>query len=155
MVMKGLTAADLMTREVITVKADATLREVAEILTQAGISGAPVVDDDGRLVGVISESDLLNAEKRREALPRMALYGTVPISEERLMRAYKGGMSLKAGDLMTRDVVTAAEDTSADAVCDMMITHRINRIPVVRDGRPVGIITRSDLLLGMLRSSED
>ncbi|BCW98023.1 MAG: CBS domain-containing protein [Armatimonadota bacterium] len=155
MVMKGLTAADVMTREVITVSADATLREVAEILTQAGISGAPVVDADGRLVGIISESDLLNEEKRREALPRTALYGAVPVSEEKLMRAYKGGMSLKAWDLMTRDVITADEDTPADEVCDLMITNRVNRIPVVRDGKPVGIITRSDLLLGMLRSSED
>ena len=155
MVMKGLTAADVMTREVITVSADATLREVAEILTQAGISGAPVVDADGRLVGIISESDLLNEEKRREALPRTALYGTVLISEEKLMRAYKGGLSLKAWDVMTRDVITAEEDTSADEVCDLMITNRVNRIPVVRDGKPVGIITRSDLLLGMLRSSEN
>jgi len=138
-----------MTCDVKTVPAGATLREVAEILISHNISGAPVVDDEGRLVGIISESDLLDERKRQSAIPRMALFGLFIVPEKLLKEAYQEGQTLHVRDVMSRNVLTATEDTPLEHLADLMVRRRINRIPIVREGDLIGIVTREDVLRGL------
>ena len=149
--MAERTARDIMTTDVKLVKQDAKLAEVAEYLIKNGIGGAPVVNADGALVGIVSETDLLDEKKRDAVIPRLGLFGLWVVPDESLKAAYKEGFYVTARDLMTERVVTAAEDTPVDELARMMLSKKINRIPIVTDGRIVGIVTRQDLLKGMLK----
>ena len=147
------TARDVMTRNVALVRADQTLREAAALLTECHISGAPVVDRDGRLVGVLSESDLLSDARRDAAIPRFAVLGLSPVPDDLFRRAYDDGWKLRAENLMTRKIVTARQDTPLSELADTMVRRRINRIPIVADKDDkmlVGIVTREDVLRGLL-----
>jgi CBS domain-containing protein len=115
-------AQDAMSREVVCLRQDLTVAEAIDILIQAGISGAPVVDDAGQLVGIVSEFTLL------EIVYDPALRQQ-PIAT-----------------LMTREVITAAETELLTELAHRMIVHRIRRLPVVRAGQVVGILSRKDLL---------
>jgi CBS domain-containing protein len=144
------TAADVMTREVRTVPADATLRETAEMLNIHGIGGAPVVDAAGSVVGMISESDLINAAKKRAALPHVAAFGAFLAPEESVQRIYKDGMTLLAEEVMSRKVVGVPPDAPLSEVGDLMLRHKVNRVPVLgEDGALLGIVTRTDVLRGL------
>jgi CBS domain-containing protein len=141
------TAQDIMTKSVITILETDTLREAATLLTEKHISGAPVVDETGALVGVLSESDLLSESRRRAALPRVAAFGIFLPSEESLERIYDGGANLLVRDVMTRDVFTAPESISLHELGETMLRRKINRVPIVDDsGALQGIVTREDIL---------
>jgi CBS-domain-containing membrane protein len=150
-------AADVMTREVKTIPWDATLRDVAEMLSIHHISGAPVVDDSGKMTGIICEADLINAAKKRAALPHVAAFGVFLAPEETLKRIYQDGATLRAEQVMTRDVITAAPDTPLAELSRIMTRKRINRIPVLDGEELVGIVTREDVLRGLfgLDNAED
>ncbi len=137
------TAARLMTREVIAVRPETPVEEVAEAMGRAGISGVPVVDGENRVAGVISERDFLSRMGAREgnfmSLVALCLRTrgcvAVPIKEKR------------AGDLMSSPAVTVAPDTPLRDILHLLETRRINRVPVTDgQGRLMGIITRGDLL---------
>ncbi len=140
------TAADIMSRDVVSVSPDTTLREIANLLVEHGISGVPVVDRAGRVVGIVSEADLLNSEKRRVKLPRTALFGVFPLPDDLVRETFDEGTHLTAHDLMTRRVITLAADTAVRAVVSTMLERRVNRIPIVEDDKLVGIVTRNDAL---------
>lgn len=148
--MEELTARDIMTTPVVTVTPQTTLREIAELLAEKRISGVPVVDEEGRVVGIVSETDLIDEERRRVALPRTTLFGVYTLPERVLREAYDEGDTLTAADLMTRRVFTLPEDTPAREVAEEMVARKINRIPITRDGRLVGIVTRADVLRAVL-----
>jgi CBS domain-containing protein len=143
-----------MTSPVHTVRPQATLEEAAELLATHHISGLPVVDDAGRLLGMVSEADLIDPEKRRAAIPRTALFGLFPIPDEALLSAFDGGRDLPVRDVMTKNVVTATEETPVVELATLMVGHRINRIPILRDGRVVGIVTRADLVRALAEGKE-
>ena len=154
--MSPLTAKDIMTQDVKTVSSEATLHEVAELFVEHHIGGAPVVDPaTGELVGIVTEADLMNEKKRHAAIPRTALFGFALVAEERWRAAYDEGFALRAQDVMTRGVVTAAEDTPLAELSDLMVRRRINRVPVVRENRVVGIVTRGDVLRGLRAALPD
>jgi CBS domain-containing protein len=144
--MADLTAGEVMTTEVRTVREDMNLEETAALLVTHRISGAPVVDADGQVVGIISEADLIDEHKREAHIPRIALYGLFPISQEVLAKAFDSGKRLKARDVMSKRVVTSTEDRPVHELADLMVQRHINRIPILRDGRLVGIVTRGDLM---------
>ena len=104
----------------------------------------------GALTGILTEADLLNRNKRHAALPRLALFGSVLVPEEQWRAAYDEGFALRARDVMTRGVVTAPENTPLEALAEIMVRRRINRLPIVGDdGRLVGLVTRADVLRGL------
>ena len=111
-----LRASHIMTTEVMTLTPDTLVENAARTMFENSISGMPVVDDDGRLVGVVSEFDIISKHGER------------------------------VGDIMTQDVVTVGEDTDPETIARMLTEQRIRRIPVVRDGMVAGIISRSDLV---------
>jgi CBS domain-containing protein len=148
--MSAKTAADIMTRDVKTIPADATLQEVATLLTTHNISGAPVVDESGRVVGIISESDLISEAKKRSSVPHVAAFGIFIPQEETLDRLYHGGATLIAEEVMSKRIVSVPQDTPLDNVAATMVRVNVNRLPVINeDGDLVGIITRHDLLRGL------
>jgi CBS domain-containing protein len=149
--MSDLTARDVMATNVQTVRADTPLLEVAELLADQHISGVPVVDEEQHVVGILSESDLIDEHKREARIPRTALYGMFPLPDDVLREAARRGEMLQASDMMTRKAVTATEDTPVHALADLMVQRRVNRIPILRDGRLVGIACRSDLVRVLAR----
>jgi CBS domain-containing protein len=144
--MDSLMARDVMSSEVRAVCEDTPLEEIAALLATHHISGVPVVDEEQRVIGIVSEADLIDEHKRERHIPRVALYGLFPIPEDLLAAAYAGGKGLTARDMMTRKVTTASEKTSCAELADLMVRRHINRVPIVRDGKLVGIVCRDDLV---------
>lgn len=126
MVLKR-TARDIMTTTVITVKDDMVLTDVIKLLLRWHISGVPVADDDGRLVGIITEHDVVN----------FAISGNAA--------------DTRAREVMTKQVTTYAPDTLVVDIINYFAAHRIRRVPVVEDGKVIGIISRRDIIREMDR----
>jgi len=147
-------ALDVMTPDVITVDSDTTVQALARLLSERGISGVPVVDRDKRLVGIVSEGDLLHraetgTERRRSCwLDKIA-------SDEDLAREYVKAHGRKVKDVMTANVVAVAETTELADVATLLETKRIKRVPVVRDGQLVGIISRANLVRALAVTRSD
>jgi CBS domain-containing protein len=141
-------AVDVMTTDVITVDPDTTVRALATLLAERGISGAPVVDSGGRLVGVISEGDLLHRAEigtaRRHRVRRRSWWLDDFASD--LAREYIKSHGRTVNDIMTRDVVTVSEDTELAEVAALLEAKRIKRVPVMREGKVVGIISRANIV---------
>jgi CBS domain-containing protein len=152
--MAQLTAKEIMTADVYTVQEDTPLEEIARLLERHHISGVPVVDATRRVVGMVTETDLIDEHKREARIPRVALYGVFPVPDDVLIEASRHGMTLPAKALMTRNVVTATEETPVHELADLMATHRVNRIPIVRDGELVGIVCRADLVRSLAQGTE-
>jgi CBS domain-containing protein len=141
-------AIDVMTTDVITVDPDMTVQAFATLLAERGISGAPVVDADGRLVGIISEGDLLHRAEigtaRRHRVRRRSWWLDHFASE--LARDYVKSHARTVKEIMTRDVVTVTEDTELAEVASLLEAKRVKRVPVMREGKVVGIISRANIV---------
>lgn len=135
---------DVMTSAVITVAPETTFKEVAEQLLDYGVSGVPVVDGQGRLVGLVTEADLMSKEAfdtrhRRPLEAAVALF----TGDRRWMGKATG---LTAAQVMTTDLVTARPDEDIRLAARRMLERGVKRLPVTEDGRLVGIVSRHDLL---------
>jgi CBS domain-containing protein len=141
-------ARDVMTTDVITVDPDMTVQAFATLLAERGISGAPVVDADGRLVGIISEGDLLHRAEigtaQRHRVRRRSWWLDHFASE--LARDYVKSHARTIREIMTRDVVTVTEDTELAEVASLLESKRVKRVPVMRERKVVGIISRANIV---------
>ena len=138
-------AKDIMTSPVVSVEVDATVMQAAQIMLQKRISGLPVVDKDGRLVGVVTEGDFLRrAETRTER--RRARWLEFLVGPGRLADEYTHSHSRKIEDVMTRDPVIVTEDSPLEEIVDVMERHQIKRLPVISGQQLVGIVSRANLL---------
>jgi CBS domain-containing protein len=140
-----MNAGDVMIREVVTVGPDTPVLQIVQLLLARGISGVPVVDEDGTLVGVVSEGDLLRrveigTEKRRGSW-RAFFTGTATLAEE-----YVRSHGALARDIMTHEVVTVERTTPLGEIANLMEERHIKRVPVLEDGKLVGLVSRSNLL---------
>jgi CBS domain-containing protein len=142
-------AADVMTTRVITVAADRPVNEIAKLLLEHRISAVPVVDADERLLGIVSEGDLMRREDAGTEPRRSWWLRTFTTSVEAAEDFTKTHGRL-AREVMTRRVVTVAEDTSLAEVARLLERHGIKRVPVVRNGRVVGVVSRANLLQGLV-----
>jgi CBS domain-containing protein len=140
-----MNAADVMTINVITVGPDATVRAVARTLLANRISAVPVVGIDCKLLGIVSEGDLM---RRAEIDTGRAQPWWLAILAGRpgLATQYIKEHARRVSDLMTRDVVTATPETPLQEIVNLLEKHRIKRVPVVKDGHVVGIVSRADIL---------
>jgi predicted transcriptional regulator len=144
-------ARELMSTPVVTIRPDASLKELAEAMVAHQVSGVPVVDRTGTLLGVVSESDVMAkiecavADETERGVPRLitALANTLEHSNK--------GTSRSAADLMTPRVVTAGPDATVQELVHLMMAYDINRIPIVDAGHVVGIVTRADILRTFVR----
>lgn len=150
-------AMDVMTGNVITVTPETSVQDLAKLLSQHGISGVPVVDAANRLVGIVSEGDLLHrtetGTERRAQIRRTRWFDGL-MSDQNVARDYLKSHGRQVSDVMTRDVITVEETTELAEVADLLETKRIRRVPVVRDGAVVGIVSRANLVraLAMVQS---
>lgn len=143
---------DFMTQPVIVVDEDMTLEAIAGLMLEKNIGCVPVVDKNGRICGVITESDFAAKEKGIPFSTFRApqLFGRW-MGQEGIDRLYDAARGMKASEIMSRQVAVVTEDDKIDTAISLMLKHDVNRIPVVRDGTPVGVISRHDLLKLMLR----
>jgi CBS domain-containing protein len=140
-------AADVMTPTVVSVDPDMTVQDLAKLLSERGISGAPVVDAGGRMVGIVSEGDLLHrAELGTERRGERRTSWWLEQFAAGLARDYVKSHGRTVKDIMTRDVVAVAEDADLADVARLLETKRIKRVPVLRDGKIVGIVSRANLV---------
>ncbi len=140
-------AMDVMTKEVLTVNADATVREVAALLSERGISGVPVTDAANRVIGMVSEGDLMHRiELGTERRPRRHRSWWLNSLASDLAVDYLKSHARKVSDVMTREVISVSETTELGEVAMLLETNGIKRVPVVADGKLVGIISRANLV---------
>jgi CBS domain-containing protein len=144
----SMQASDVMTTNVVTVRPETRVDEIARLLLERRISGVPVIDADGRLVGIVTESDLmrrpeLGTERHRGWWLRMFQDPRARAAE------YVRAHGSRAEEVMTRDVITVTEEIPVGEIARLLEEHRIKRVPVVRGGQVIGIVSRANLLQGL------
>ena len=142
-------AADVMTKDVVTVGPLSTVMQIAERLLEHRISGVPVVDAENHVIGVITEEDLLRLPMKHHA-PAWWLHllsDEFSLTPGELSRV----RSITARQVMAENVETISEDTPLPVIAAKLLDHRVKRLPVVRNGKLVGIVSRADLLEALAR----
>ena len=148
-----LKAKDIMTRDVITVKPATTIEELARILMEHRISGAPVVDDNGNLVGVVTENDLISQNRRLHIPTVVRLFDAFIMLESPagIEKELKRMAANTVDEICTKDVMTVGEDTSLEEVATLMYEKKVHLVPVV-DGKKInGVIGKMDIIKGMTK----
>lgn len=138
-------AADVMVTNVITVGPEACLQDVAHLLLTNRISAMPVVTNDGKILGIVSEGDLMRRDEAGTGRQR-PWWLAMLVGREPLAAWYIKEHSRHVTDVMTRDVVTATPETSLQDIATLLEKNGIKRVPVVKDGKVVGIVSRANLL---------
>jgi CBS domain-containing protein len=138
-------AADVMVTDVISVGPNTTVHQVADILLKNRISAVPVLGEQREILGIVSEGDLI---RRAESgtLQRNSWWLDLLASKQSLAINYVKTHALKAADVMTVDVISATPETPLADVATLLETHRIKRVPIVKNGKLVGIVSRANLL---------
>ena len=141
-------AKEIMVKDVITVSAETTLDQVAKIFVDNRISGVPVVDENNKLIGVISEGDLVYQQKPINPPLFINLFdGILQVDRKDFWEEISKMAAYKVKDLMNKHVISAHSDTSINDVASLMIKKKVNRIPIVdNDNKLIGIITRHDII---------
>lgn len=144
---------EIMSHPVITVTENTSLEDVAGTMLQHRIGGVPVVNEQGALCGIITESDFAAKEK---GIPFSTFRAPQVLGQwltsDGVERIYEAARQVTAREIMRTEVVTVAEEDSVNKAVELMLRHDINRLPVAREGKLVGIIARTDLLKLMART---
>lgn len=146
-------ARDVMSAEVVTISCKATVLEAAELMLERHVSGLPVVDDEGRLVGILAEGDLLRrTEIGTELHPEIKSEGSICDFEWfcEYLKSHGGHVE----DIMTRDVVRVFENTPLVEVASLLEMKRIKRVPVLGYGKIIGIVSRADFLRALVSAAD-
>ncbi|MBT8342041.1 MAG: CBS domain-containing protein [Desulfatitalea sp.] len=149
-----LTAAQIMTTELITLSPETDIAQAARVLLDNGINGAPVVDDQGRLVGILCQSDLVVQQKR---IPMPTVFTLLDsyvslTSTKQWEKQIRKISALTVAEAMTPDPVTITGQTPLDDIAGLMVDNNLHTLPVVDDDRLVGIIGKEDVLRTLLGS---
>ena len=145
-------AKDIMTTDVILAKKGDTISEVANVLISGKIGGLPVVDEDNKVVGIISETDIIKKEKKAHSTPFInVLEGIIFLDDiNKMEKDLKEIAAYKVEDLMSTNIVKVHEDDTFDNIANIMIKKSVNRVPVVdKENRLKGIICRYDIIRAM------
>jgi CBS-domain-containing membrane protein len=146
-----LTAKDIMTSDVITVQMTTTVKELAEILWKNRISGAPVLDDDGKVISVVTENDLIDQSKKVHIPTMISLLDSVIFLES--SKKTEAEIKKMAGntvqDICSKELVSVSEDTGLDHIATIMAEKKVHTLPVIQDDRLTGVIGKSDIIRTM------
>ena len=144
-------ARDVMTSPVITVKPTASVKEVARLFLERRISAVPVVDNQGKVIGMVSEGDLVHrAEISTER--RRPWWLVLMAGDQGLAAEYIKAHAKRVSDIMSRNVITAAPGTPLNEIAEMLEKYGIKRLPIVHDGQLVGIVSRANLVQAIATS---
>jgi CBS domain-containing protein len=148
-----LTARDIMTKEVVSVTTGTTIRELAEIITTHRIGSVPVLDSNGTLLGIVTESDLIEQDKNFHIPTVISLFDWVIYleSEKKFEKELKRMTAGTVEEIYTREVLTVTPETSVSEIADIMSSRKIHALPVVEEGKLVGIVSRIDLIRSMVK----
>jgi CBS domain-containing protein len=152
---KTMRTIDVMTTAVVAARPDMTVRDAANMLADYHISGMPVVDMAGKLVGMITEGDLLRRVEIGTEVKRRAHWLELFASKQELASEYVKEHGRHVSELMTTDIVTATEDTPLTDIAELMERRRIKRVPVLRDGKLVGLVSRANLIRALASMKSD
>jgi len=143
-----LNASDIMTTSVITVKKETNLKDLARLLYRNHINGVPVVDDDGLLIGIICESDLIRKDKKLHIPTVVAIFDWVLYLEspKKIEKEIQRINATTVEDLYIKEVVTVNEKTPVDEIATIMEEKKVYTIPVMDGDRLVGIVGQADLI---------
>ena len=145
-----LTAKDIMTKEVITIKPEATVKELAKLLTDNKISGVPVVDEDGNIAGIVTENDLISRNKRLHIPTVLRLFdayfvlGSGKVEEEMKKMA-----ASRVDGICTKEVISISEDTTLQEIATIMSEKNIHLLPVLKNKSVIGIVGKADIVRAM------
>lgn len=148
-----LKAKDIMTKDVITVKSDAPIEELAKILIEHKISGVPVLNESGELDGIVTENDLISQNKRLHIPTFIRLFDAFIMIERpsKIEKEIKKMAATIVGDICIKDVITITEDTPIEDIATIMAEKKVHLIPVVEGRKIRGIIGKMDLIKGMVK----
>jgi CBS domain-containing protein len=151
--------SEIMVKDVVTLRPKDTLRDVAVRFADHNISGAPVVDDEGHVVGIVSEADIFETIKRRSkelkmvylspGLSMVGLSFKESPSDKKTEDIIMEIGDIRVSQMMVRNVITVTPEDNIKAAIDLISSGRINRVPVVKNGKLVGIVTRGDIIKGI------
>ncbi len=144
-------ASDVMTRDIVSIAPDAPIREAIRLMLDRRVSGLPVVDGAGKLVGILTEGDLLHRSEIATERHRWHWLEFV-MGPARMAGEYVKTHGRMVGELMTREVVTVGGDAPLGEIVALMERRRIKRLPVIDGGALVGIVSRADLLAALARA---
>jgi CBS domain-containing protein len=146
-------AAEIMSRDVLTVNTESTVLEAARTLLRHHVSGLPVIDGNGKLVGVLTEGDLLRRAETHTERQR-SRWLELLLGPGRAAAAYTAAHARKVGEVMTDEVISIAPDTNLDEAVGLMERHQIKRLPVVANGKLVGIVSRADFMHALIAEAD-
>ena len=146
-------AKDIMTHDPITIGPKTNIREIAEILTTHNISGLPVVGEDGAVLGIVSEGDLMRKEIAPKTPDVLSILGAIIYYNglKEYQQAFRKMSATTAEEIMTARVVTVQQHEDVSQVGQIMLDHAIKRVPVLAGNQLVGIISRSDIVKMLLQ----
>ena len=149
-----LQAKDIMTPEVITVSPEMSLPDLSKLFIEKQKNGFPVVDSSGKLIGVVTEKDLIDQNKQLHMPTVIALFDAVIYldSQKKFEEELKRFTGTRVEDICSRDVITVAPDTPLSQVASIMAENSVHTLPVVEAGRLVGVIGKRDVIRGLAQS---
>ena len=151
-----LTAKDIMTKDVITVRPDTSIEALSSLLVKYEISGVPVVDDSGELYGIVTDNDLISRNKRLH-IPTVVSFLDAAIyleSSKKFEQEVKRLTATRVGDICVRKVVTIGEDTTVVDIATIMSEKKVHLLPVVKAGKLAGIVGKRDMVKAVARQDE-
>jgi CBS domain-containing protein len=151
-----LTAKDIMTKDVITVRPDTSIEALSSLLVKYEISGVPVVDDSGALYGIVTDNDLISRNKRLH-IPTVVSFLDAAIyleSSKKFEQEVKRLTATRVGDICVRKVVTIGEDTTVVDIATIMSEKKVHLLPVVKAGKLAGIVGKRDMVKAVARQDE-
>ena len=152
--MSELMAKDIMSGNVITIDKNASIEELSALLIEKKISGVPVTDENGIMVGIATEGDIIVKDTDLH-FPRYfkLLDGIIYLeSFTKFKNNLRKHLAIKVEEIMTRKVISASRDTKINDIAEMMVNNRVNRIPIVDEkNKPIGIVTRADIVKSFVK----
>lgn len=143
-----LTAKDIMSKNIVSISPESEITQAAKILLEERVNGLPVIDDGGNLVGILCQSDLI-AQQKKISLPSLftLLDGFIPLqSSKQLDREFEKISAISVGKAMTPNPVTVSPDATLEDVATLMVNQNFHTLPVIENGKLVGIIGKEDVL---------
>jgi len=145
-----LKATDIMTKDVITAKNETTIEELARLLIDNKISGVPVIDDDNKLSGIVTENDLIKKNKRFHIPTIVRLFDAYFLLDSgKVEDEIKKMVATTVGEIYTKKVLSISEDTTLEEIATIMAEKHIHLLPVLRDNEVVGIVGKADVVRSM------